>query len=65
MAEDYQIKNDDKAIRNAINTYKIEKLDARKAELLEKQQKEGLSREEELQIIKEINEIIIQKKLIK
>ena len=65
MAEDYQIKNDDKAIRNAINTYKIEKLDARKSELLEKQQKEGLSREEEIQIIKEINEIIIQKKLIK
>ena len=65
MAEEYQIKNDNKAIKNAINTYKIEKLDSRKMELIEKQQTHGLSKEEEIAIIQEINKIIIEKKLIK
>ena len=65
MAEEYQIKNDDKAIKNVINTYKIERLDNRKMELIEKQQKPGLSKEEEKKIIEEINKIIIAKKLIK
>ena len=65
MAEEYQIKNDDKAIRNAINTYKIEKLDNRKMELLEKEQMPNLSPEEKNRIIEEINKIIIEKKLIK
>ena len=65
MAEEYQIKNDDKAIKNLINTYKIERLDNRKMELIEKQQKPGLSKEEEKKIIEEINKIIIAKKLIK
>ena len=65
MADEYKIKNDDKAIKNAINTYKIEKLDTRKMELIEKQQMPGLSKEEEIAIIQEINKIIIEKKLIK
>ena len=65
MADEYKIKNDDKAIKNAINTYKIEKLDSRKMELIEKQQMPGLSKEEEIAIIQEINKIIIEKKLIK
>ena len=65
MADEYQTKDDDKAIRNAINTYKIEKLDTKKAELIEKQQNGNLSKEEEIEIMKQINEIIIQKKLIK
>ena len=65
MADEYQIKNDGKAIKNAINTYKIEKLDSRKIELIEKQQTPGLSKEEEIAIIQEINKIIIQKKMIK
>ena len=65
MADEYQIKNDGKAIKNAINTYKIEKLDSRKMELIEKQQTPGLSKEEEIEIIQEINKIIIQKKMIK
>jgi len=65
MAEEYQIKNDGKAIKNAINTYKIEKLDSRKMELIERQQTPGLSKEEEIEIIQEINKIIIQKKMIK
>ena len=65
MAEDYTIKNDEKAIKNAINTYKIEKLDNKKAELLEKQQTLGLSKEEEIKIIEEISKIIIEKKMIK
>ena len=65
MAEEYQIKNDDKAIKNVVNTYKIERLDNRKMELIEKQQKPGLSKEEEKEIIEEINKIIIAKKLIK
>ena len=42
------IVEDDKAIKNAINTYKIEKLDTRKMELIEKQQMPGLSKEEEM-----------------
>ena len=65
LAEEYKIKNDDKAIRNAINTYKIEKLDNRKMELLEKEQIPNLSPEEKKKIIEEINKIIIAKKLIK
>ena len=65
MADEYKIKNDDKAIKNAINTYQIEKLDSRKMELIEKQQMPGLSKEEETAIIQEINKIIIEKKLIK
>ena len=65
MADEYKIKNDDKAIKNAINTYQIEKLDSRKMELIEKQQMPGLSKEEEIAIIQEINKIIIEKKLIK
>ena len=65
MADEYKIKNDDKAIKNAINTYKIEKLDTRKMEHIEKQQMPGLSKEEETAIIQEINKIIIEKKLIK
>ena len=56
---------DEKAIKNAINTYKIEKLDNKKAELLEKQQTPGLSKEEEIKIIEEISKIIIEKKMIK
>ena len=65
MAEEYEIKNDEKAIRNIINTYKIEKLDTRKMELLEQQQQQNLTKEEKEKIIEEINEIIIEKKLIK
>lgn len=65
MADEYQIKNDEKAIKNAINTYKIERLNSKKAELIEKQQQPGISKEEEMQIMEEINKIIIQKKMIK
>lgn len=65
MADEYQIKNDEKAIRNAINTYKIERLNSKKTELIEKQQEPGISREEEMRIMEEINKIIIQKKMIK
>lgn len=65
MAEEYEIKNDEKAIRNIINTYKIEKLDTRKMELLEQQQQQNLTKEEKEKIIEEINKIIIEKKMIK
>ena len=65
MAEEYQIDNDEKAIRNVINTYKIEKLDNRKMELLEKEQQPNLSKEDKEKIIEEINKIIIEKKMIK
>lgn len=65
MADEYQIDNDEKAIRNVINTYKIEKLDNRKMELLEKEQQPNLSKEEKEKIIEEINKIIIEKKMIK
>ena len=65
MADEYQIKNDDKAIRNAINTYKIEKLDNRKQELLQKQEDPRLTKEEQMAIIEEISKIIIEKNLIK
>jgi 23S rRNA pseudouridine1911/1915/1917 synthase len=44
---------------------RIEKLDNKKAELLEKQQTPGLSKEEEIKIIEEISKIIIEKKMIK
>lgn len=65
MADEYQIKTDEKTIKNVINTYKIEKLDTRKMELLERQQLSELSKEEKEKIIEEINQIIIQKKMIK
>jgi len=65
MADEYQTKNDEKTIKSAINTYKIEKLDNRKAELIEKQQTPNLSKEEQEKIIEEISKIIIEKKLIK
>ena len=65
MADEYKIENDEKAIKNVINTYKIEKLDNRKQELIEKQQTPGISEEEQIKIIQEINKIIIAKKMIK
>ncbi len=65
MAEEYQIEPDEKTIKNVINTYKIEKLDNKKMELLEKEQDPNLTKEEREKIIEEINKIIIQKKLIK
>ena len=65
MAEEYQIEPDQKTIKNVINTYKIEKLDNKKMELLEKEQDPNLTKEEREKIIEEINKIIIQKKLVK
>ena len=65
MADEYKIEDDEKAIKNVINTYKIEKLDNRKQELIEKQQTPGISEEEQIKIIQEINKIIIAKKMIK
>lgn len=65
MVDDYSIKDDDKAIKNAINTYKIEKLNNRKMELIERQQTPGLSKDEQERIIAEINKIIIEKNMIK
>ena len=65
MTEEYQIEPDEKTIKNVINTYKIEKLDNKKMELLEKEQDPNLTKEEREKIIEEINKIIIQKKLVK
>ena len=65
MADEYKIEDDEKAIKNVINTYKIEKLDNRKQELIEKQQTPGISEEEQIKIIQEINTILIAKKMIK
>ena len=65
MAEEYQIEPDQKTIKNVINTYKIEKLENKKMELLEKEQDPNLTKEEREKIIEEINKIIIQKKLVK
>ena len=65
MEEEYQIEPDQKTIKNVINTYKIEKLDNKKMELLEKEQDPNLTKEEREKIIEEINKIIIQKKLVK
>lgn len=65
MADEYQIKDDEKAIKDVINTYKKEKLSSIKNELIEKQKQPGLSQEEKTAIINEINEIIIKKNMIK
>lgn len=65
MAEEYQVKPDEKTIKNVINTYKIEKLDTKKMELLAREQEANLTPEERDSIIKEINKIIIEKKMIK
>lgn len=65
MAEEYQVKNDEKAIKDVINTYKKEKLSSIKSELIERQKMPGLSKEEKAEIINQINEIIIKKNMIK
>lgn len=65
MADEYQIKDDEKAIKDVINTYKKEKLSSIKNELIERQKQPGLSQEEKAAIINEINEIIIKKNMIK
>ena len=60
MAEEYQTKNDEKTIKNAINTYKKERLNTRKLELIEMQKEQGLSQEEVQKIDEEINKIIVE-----
>lgn len=65
MAEEYQTKDDDKAIKNAINTYKKEKLSNRKIELIQKQRSPGITPEEIRSIDEEISKIIIELAKIK
>jgi len=60
MAEEYQTKDDEKAIKNAINTYKREKLSARKFELIEIQKNPELSQEEIRKIDEEISRVIVE-----
>jgi len=60
IAKKYQTKNDEKTIKNAINTYKKERLNTRKLELIEMQKEQGLSQEEVQKIDEEINKIIVE-----
>ena len=65
MASEYMIKDDNKAIKNVLKTYKLEKLDNKKMELLEKGQDASLSAEEKKKIFEELNKIIIEKNMLK
>ena len=65
LSEEYQTNNDKKLIDNIIKTYKKEKLNMKKQELIEKQKSTNLTVEEIKKIDREIQEVIIELAKIK
>jgi DNA primase len=63
LSEEYQTNNDQKLIDNIVKTYKKEKLNMRKQELIEMQKRTDLTQSEIASIDKEIQDLIL--KLIK
>ena len=63
LSEEYQTNNDQKLIDNIVKTYKKEKLNMRKQELIEMQKRTDLTQAEIASIDKEIQDLIL--KLIK
>ena len=63
LSEEYQTKDDQKLVDNIIKTYKKEKLNMRKQELIERQKRTDLTAEEIQKIDNEIQEVIM--KLVK
>ncbi len=59
MADDYEIKDDKKAIEDLINNYKKEKLVNRKKEIIDLLNDENMDRQEASSLEKELHDIII------
>ena len=59
MADDYEIKDDKKAIEDLINNYKKEKLTTRKKEIIDSLNDENINKEEASILEKELHDIII------
>lgn len=60
LSEEYQSKNDQKLVENIIKTYKKEKLNMRKQELIERQKRTDLKADEIQKIDSEIQEVIME-----
>ena len=65
MADDYEIKDIEKAIDDIIQSYEKEKLNERKLEILEELEKEGINPIQKKEYEKELNNIIIKLARIK
>ena len=65
MADDYEIKDTEKAIDDIIQSYEKEKINERKFQILEKLEKENITPEEKKLLEKELNDIIIKLAKIK
>ena len=59
MADDYEIKDDKKAIEDLINNYKKEKLNNRKREIIDALNDENIDGQEASNLEKELHDIII------
>ena len=60
MADDYEIKDDKKAIEDLINNYKKEKLTNRKKEIIDYLNNENIDKQEATNLENELHDIIIQ-----
>ncbi len=65
MANDYEIKNDKKAIEDLINNYKKEKLTNRKKEIIDSLNNKEIDKQEEISLEKELQDIILELAQIK
>ena len=65
MADDYEIKDDEKAIRDLINNYKREKLINRKKEIIDSLNSENIESKHIANLEKELQEVIINLARIK
>ena len=65
MADDYEIKDDEKAIQDLINSYKKEKLTNRKKEIIEMLNTENIDSQQITDLEKELQDVIIKLTQIK
>ena len=65
MADDYEIKNDKKAIKDLISAYKKEKLTSRKKEIIDLLNDENMDQQKVFDLEKELQDIIIKLTQIK
>ena len=65
MADDYEIKDDKKAIEDLINNYKKEKLISRKKEIIDILNNENIDKQKVINLEKELHDVIIELAQIK
>ncbi len=65
MADDYEIKDDKKAIEDLVNNYKKEKLTAKKKEIINSLNSENIDEKETANLEKELQDIILELSQIK